>query len=252
MISTSQIKHAKSLHHKKFRDLHDLFLAEGEKIVAELPKSNLFVESVFATSHWIETNRGIFSAETLIHEASSKDLERISTLKTPSSVVAVVKKPLIIDDFSTIAHQPILVLDTIQDPGNLGTIIRTADWFGIKQVVCSRETAELYNPKVIQATMGSFARVNIAYLNLPEFLNRFNGGKTIFGATLKGEPISQLKPHGDSILVIGNESRGISKEVKPYLTKEIKIPGGQAAKSAESLNAAVAAGILMAWLIVNI
>ncbi len=250
MLSATQIKFVKSLHQKKFRDLNNLFLVEGEKMVSELPKSLLVVEAIFATIGWMEANPGLFPGKAPIHIATKRDLERITTLKTPPAVLAVVKMPIVNYDFGASTGHPTLVLDKIQDPGNLGTIIRTADWFGIKEVVCSKETADLYNPKAIQATMGSFARMNVQYRNLPEFLRGVEGQKSIFGATLKGDPIGHIKPASGSILVIGNESKGISEEVMNFLTNEVTIPGG-GMKSAESLNAAVAAGILMAWLTAN-
>jgi len=248
MLSASQIKYVKSLQQKKFRDLYNTFIAEGEKIVNELPGSNLQVDEIFATQDWVEKNRGLFSSNIPTHTASCKDMERISGLKTPQSVIAVIKKPDVGGGFYIEPNDQILVLDTIQDPGNFGTIIRTAHWFGIKHIVCSKNTADLFNPKVIQATMGSFARVKVSYLDLVHFLKEKSGHRNIFGATLRGEDIKDCTPSKGSILVIGNESKGISKNILPLLTKEITITTGASKDSAESLNAAIAAGILMAWI----
>jgi len=247
MLSTSQIKFVKSLHQKKFREIYDVFLVEGEKIVGELPSSNLKVEAIYAKKGWVDSNKLPLNASIPIYLASNKDMERISGLKTPPAVVAVVRKPNF-DEASEISQDNIvLALDTIQDPGNLGTIIRTADWFGIKQVVCSMETADIYNPKVIQATMGSFARVNTSYLNLADFIAKARNGTPIIGATLKGISLKDCKPPKGGIIVIGNESKGISMDILPLLTKEIQIPKATLTESAESLNASVAAAIIMAW-----
>ena len=247
MLSTAQIKYVKSLHQKKFRDLHNVFLVEGEKIVGELTSSSLKVEAIFAKQSWIDANQLLFDASIPNYTATNKDMERITNLKTPSAVVAVVRKPPLDDAIEISSDKIILALDTIQDPGNLGTIIRTADWFGIKQVVCSMETAEIYNPKVIQATMGSFARVKTSYLSLSEFISKKSGETPIIGATLQGQSLKDCKPPKGGIIVIGNESKGISKEILPLLTKEIQIPKATFSESAESLNASVAAGIIMAW-----
>ena len=248
MLSHSQIKHIQSLQQKKFRRQHGVFLAEGEKIVSELLQSHFTTESLYALEGWLSENRGKIPEGVKVFEASYKDLERISGLKTPNKVLAVAKTPEIAEP-PAVDH--VLVLDTVQDPGNLGTIIRTADWFGIRHLVCSPETAEVFSPKVIQASMGSFLRVNVYYTELPVFLKKIPEELPIFGAFLNGENIASLPAPGKGVLIVGNEANGISAAVSTFVAKKISIPRVQhmgMANIAESLNASVAAGILMAWM----
>ncbi len=251
MITASKIKWVRSLARKKFRKESGLFIAEGDKIVRELASSNnLEIQEVFALENW--TGRKQLPESIPFTVVNVRELERISLLSTPNQALALVKIPEY--DLSTIPIQEnhILVLDNIQDPGNLGTIIRTADWFGIRDIVCSHATAELYNPKVIQATMGSFARVRVHYTNLESFLGSLAGDTPVLGAMLSGEMLHTARLPQKAVLVMGNESQGISQQVVPYLTQKIFIPRGQSgASGAESLNAAVATGIILSALCSN-
>lgn len=234
MISINQKKLVNSLKQKKFRTERGLFVVEGVKLVQELLMSSYEVIEVYATTVWIENNQQIECSE-----ISEKELKSISSLKTPNEVLAVVKqkKPNLID-FSSLLN---IALDKIQDPGNFGTIIRTADWFGVQNIVCSVDSVDVYNPKVLQATMGSFFRMNIIYMDLSQFLTE-NSSLKVYGALLDGENVYQkeLISKG-SVLLMGNESKGISAELRPFISEKILIPNfGRA----ESLNVATATAIL--------
>jgi len=245
MLSKSQLKYIQSLHHKKFRDLEGAFIAEGNKVVLELLQSGQFVcEQLIGEQEWLHANemliRKHFSGDLL--EVKDFELQKVSALSTASQVLAVFKKmqPKEI----VIKGRVTLLLDTIQDPGNLGTIIRIADWFGIAAIICSSDTADQYNPKVVQSTMGSLARVNILYTDLSKFI-RSNNKIKIYAAALNGKGISTLKGLKEGFIMIGNESKGISAELMEAATEKITIPK---IGSAESLNAAVATGIILSHL----
>lgn len=243
MLSINQIKHIRSLSQLKFRKEHRQFIAEGTKIVGELPASAIRVEDVYGLEAWIEENRGKFEyIRAGVHQISTKELERISMQKTPNQVLAVCSIPE--HELQSIYEEDgsLLVLDGIRDPGNMGTIIRTADWFGIRNIVCSNDCVDVYNPKVVQSSMGSIARVKIHYTDLAAYLA--NTEQEIYATVMDGESIWEVKP-GKGIYVIGNESNGIRPEVMQHATKKISIPS---AGEAESLNAAVAAGIVLAVL----
>lgn len=236
MITANKKKFVKSLAQKKFRTEHDCFVVEGVKLVEELLQSDFRVLDIYATSNWIENN-SLVDAE----QVSRKDLAIMSSFKTANEVLAVVKqKQHYTIDYSK--HLTI-ALDNIQDPGNLGTIIRTADWFGINTIVCSTDTVDIYNPKVIQATMGSLFRVNVAYTDLAEFFEQ-NNSLNVYGALLDGENVYQKRLNNKgSILLMGNESKGISSQLQPFITDKVLIPKvGQA----ESLNVSTATAILCA------
>lgn len=246
MITKNQIKHLSSLKQLKFRKEFREFVVEGEKMLAELLKSDLEILSVYALEEWINTNEDLLLSLNIdICKVSPKVLERISSLKTPNKVLALVKMPEYPLPQKSDFEDLVLVLDKIQDPGNLGTIIRTADWFGVKHIVCSEDTVDLFNTKVIQSTMGSFLRVKTHYTKLSGFLkNNVSQGLNIYGALLDGENVYDHKFPGKGILIIGNESKGISDEIEQLITHRISIPAHKNSK-AESLNASVAAGILM-------
>jgi RNA methyltransferase, TrmH family len=239
MLGKSKVKYIQSLGQKKQRDEDGVFIAEGPKIVAELlAADNATVREVFALEEWIDRHNSEFG-ESIVHEVTEDELGKISQLSTPNQVVAVVSKfelPLIYTKYTVS-----LVLDGIQDPGNLGAIIRTSDWFGIRQIICSPDCADIYNPKVVQATMGSIARVNVHYNNLVEWLVSQKHTR-IYGATLDGKDIGMIKKMTEGVIVIGNEARGISENVLEMLHERITIPGKG---HAESLNAAVATGIIL-------
>lgn len=246
MLSKNQIKLINSLKIKKFRDEEKLFIAEGTKIVPELQNSSVEIKEIYATTSFINTNK--FSKNIAVFEISEKELEKISSLKTSNQVLAVCSTPLYNLSELNFKDKITLALDEIKDPGNLGTIIRIADWFGIETIICNNETADVYNPKVVQATMGSISRVKVIYTDLVEFLKSESADKNkIFGATLDGENIyTNSKSNG--IIVIGNESKGISESVLKYVNYKIKIPNFSHLKAsegeAESLNAAIATAII--------
>ena len=237
MLSKKVLKYIQSLGLKKSREESGLFIAEGPKIVEELMQ---FVpdqiQSVYATPAF-QSNHAFSNIE----EISDIELEKISQLKTPNQVLAVVKQfKVSTPDVSRF----LLYLDTIQDPGNFGTIIRIADWFGIKDIVCSAGCADQYNPKVVQATMASIARVNVFYDEENHWLQQQSA--PIYAASLHGKPLSQFQKTEKGILIIGNESKGIRKEFMDLANEPVTI---QRRGEAESLNAAVATGILLSHLL---
>ena len=244
MLGKAKIKYIQSLGQKKYRDEESLFIAEGPKIVTDLLHSAThYVKEVYAVKEWLKDNSD-HPLEKVFTEVSDEELERLSQLKTPHQVIAVVKKfdaGKAIDVKGTIT----LVLDTIQDPGNLGTIIRLADWFGLSQIVCSKDCADIYNPKVVQATMGSIARVKVFYIDLLYWLKQ-QQDILIYATMLEGKDITQMNGLKEGLIVIGNESRGIQTEILELANERITIPRkGQA----ESLNAAVAAGIVLSHIV---
>lgn len=239
MLSKSTIKYIQSLQHKKLRDAEGLFVAEGPKLVKELLTGNIFTcKGVYALPSWIESS-GIAQQE-MIFPITEIELEKISQLSQPNAVVAVFQKKEVVTDF--LLHNNItLMLDDIQDPGNLGTIIRIADWFGIKNIICSNHTADMYNAKVVQSTMASLQQVNIMYTDLLPWLEQ-NKGIPILAATLGGTNIKALAPIKEAILIIGNESKGVRHDLLQLSTQHITIPR---IGEAESLNAAVATGVIL-------
>lgn len=233
MLSNNKKKFITGLKLKKNRVKSKSFIVEGEKLVDELLKSDFEVNEVFCTQNW---SKNKVSDATVISE---QELKSISQLKTPNNVLAIVKQPK--QQLVNINQSISLVLDNIKDPGNLGTIIRIADWFGIENIVCSNLTVDVYNSKVAQATMGSIFNVNIVYTNIVDFLTS-NKSLMIYGAVLNGNSVYKTKLiDKGGIVVIGSESHGISKEVLPLLKQKITIPSFG---KAESLNAAVATSII--------
>lgn len=242
MLIKSQVKYIQSLSHKKLRDSEGVFVAEGPKLINELLSARLPVQQLYAVKEWIAEQGEPLTAG--VTEISQSELERISLLQTPNQVLGIFKKP----DFS--ANTPLrnsisLMLDTVQDPGNLGTIIRCADWFGIKQIFCSTDCADAWNPKVVQATMGSIARVQVAYGPLGRWLDQAPGLPT-YAAVLEGADLRKLSPVKEGIIIIGNESKGISEAILARCSNRITIPRHG---EAESLNAAVATGIILSHII---
>jgi len=242
MLGKLRAKYIQSLGQKKVRDTEGVFIAEGPKIVAELLAApGMEIQEVYAVKEWMSANEQVVAGIT-ITEVSEDELIKISQLSTPNQVVAVVKKmnTPVISTRNTVS----LALDGIQDPGNLGTIIRIADWFGISQVICSHECADMYNPKVVQATMGSIARVNVLYTELAGWLS-LQKDTRIYAALLEGQDVANLQKLQEGILVIGNEARGISAAIVEQVNVKVTIPKKG---RAESLNAAVAAGIILSHL----
>ena len=246
MISKTYTKYIQSLHEKKFRDIENAFIAEGSKVVMDfLTSSKIVCERLLATAEWLKENEQQIKKypHVQLEVVEDFELDKISALSTPNKVLGVFKK--IIDEPINPKGTITLVLDNIQDPGNLGTIIRIADWFGIQAIICSENSADRYNPKVVQSTMGSLARVEIIYTNLADWLLK-NKDIKIFATALDGVGLQSIKGLKEAIIIIGNESKGISAEILELANEKLTIPkvGG-----AESLNAAVATGIILSHII---
>ncbi|AUC82402.1 RNA methyltransferase [Lacinutrix sp. Bg11-31] len=233
MLSKSQIKLITRLKQKKYRIADGFFVAEGIKVINELLDSSLGLHLLFTT----ESFKSHTENETLITET---ELKKISFLTTPNKALAVFKIPV----QKNSEYQGLIVaLDSIRDPGNLGTIIRLCDWFGIKELVCSKETVDCYNPKVVQATMGSITRVNISYLDLNTFLAEAE--MPIFGAFMDGKNVYKSELPKAGIIVLGNEANGISEAIEKQVTSRIAIPRFGDLQATESLNVATATAILL-------
>lgn len=247
MLSKNQIQFVKSLTINKYRNLHKRFIAEGPKLVEDLLGSSYQPRQLFGVSDWVESHQETLPSDLQTTKVSSKELKRISALKTPNQVLAVVEIPEINQPIIPVDHT-LLMLDGISDPGNMGTIIRTADWFGIKNIICSENCVDIYNSKVVQATMGSIFRLNIFNKNLEHFLQNLPKNIPVYGTLLEGSNLFSTKINEPGIIIIGNESKGISSQIIPYITKRIRIPDYSASKtnSAESLNAAIATAIVLA------
>jgi TrmH family RNA methyltransferase len=244
MLSKNQIRFLQSLRMGKFRDQNRLFIAEGSKLADELLKSEFIIRSLFATGSWIESHReklktGMYP----VQEITEEELKKVSSLTTPNEVLAVVEYPSKEMQELEVMGDLVIVLDRIQDPGNLGTIIRTADWFGIREIICSVDSADVFNPKVVQATMGSVFRINVYYADIVNLLEKFGHSRIFYGTSATGENIYSAELKFPSAVIFGNESRGISSEIRKMLTTTITIPS--VSPGAESLNAAVAAGIII-------
>jgi len=238
MISKSQISFIKSLHQKKFRKEHHLFIVEGLKSLTEFIHSEFQIDSIYHLAD-VVPKLGKLSQNIKLHQISPQDLSKISALSAPQQLLATIKIPATeILKIELLEGQFIMALDGIQDPGNLGTIIRTADWFGIKQIICSHDTVEAFNPKVVQASMGSLARVNIIYADLKELLSRTN--LPVYGALLDGKSIYKTTFGQEGILLLGNEGKGISADLLKMINFPVTIPRFG---SAESLNVAISASI---------
>ncbi|HET6242992.1 MAG: RNA methyltransferase [Bacteroidetes bacterium] len=255
MLSKNQIKLINSLKIKKFRDESNLFLTEGTKIVSEILNSPLTIHSIYAKKTWLDQNNYLLAQRNDLvdstFEISDKELERISSLSTANEVLMVVAKPSPIFQLETLTGKLTLMLDEVKDPGNLGTIIRIADWFGIENIICSKNSVDVFNPKVIQATMGSVSRINIFYQDL-EFVLEGNISKhlslPVYGALLNGENIYKVKLMKWGIILLGNESKGISNQLLPFITHKIKIPSYG---NAESLNVSTAAAVICSEFVRN-
>lgn len=237
MLGKTQVKYIQSLVHKKFRDEHGRYVVEGPKMVTEaLTHARADVEQIYATPSWVYESD---LAGIPLTEISPSEMERISSLTTASSALAILRKPVW---KRPLAPKGItLVLDNIQDPGNLGTIIRTAEWFGVEQVICSEGMADCFNPKVIQATMGSIFRLPVFYEDIMTWVDGA-GDVPIVAASLEGKPMKPGRPAKDLLLIIGNESSGIRPALQAKATHQWLIPRHG---NAESLNAAVATGIML-------
>ena len=235
MVSKNQIKLITSLQQKKYRNEHKLFIAEGVKVIQELLQSNFVLEHLFVTE--VIFDEISISKKTFINEA---DMKRITALSSPSSCLALFKIP----NEPKIDNKGLIVaLDDIRDPGNLGTIIRLCDWFGVTQLLCSAETVDVYNPKVIQSTMGSIARVKVNYVDLSKFISE--SSLPIFGTFMDGKNVYKEVLPNEGILILGNEANGISTSLEKTIKYKIAIPRFGEIQQTESLNVATATAILL-------
>ncbi|WP_392348811.1 TrmH family RNA methyltransferase [uncultured Polaribacter sp.] len=234
-ISKNQLKLITSLSQKKYRQKHNLFIAEGVKVLNELLNSTFEIETLFCTDDFEAT-----ISEEKVVRISETELKKVSTLKSPNKALGIFKIPkekAVQNSGLTIA------LDAINDPGNLGTIIRLCDWFGITQLVCSKDTVDCYNQKVVQASMGSLTRVSIHYTDLENYITKSN--LDTFIADMDGENVYKTKLPKEGILIMGNEANGVSKEIKSLLQYKISIPRFGETQETESLNVAAATAILL-------
>lgn len=246
MLSKAQIKYIQSLQHKKYRQKFGQFIAEGDKIVQELLQGGKDVQAVYATRDWLLDHRGLAESATGmdVQEVEPAILKQLSSLSTPNQALALVNIPP--SPNPVLSGHVTLVLETIQDPGNLGTIIRIADWFGIRQIICSPDCVDAYNAKTIQSTMGSIMRIPVIVKDIPELLADSRHIPS-YAATLHGDNIVHTPKISEGMILIGNESRGLSEKVLELCSHRITIPRiGQA----ESLNAAVATGIICGRLLI--
>jgi RNA methyltransferase, TrmH family len=247
MISRNKLKFIASLQKKKIRDEERLFVIEGDKLVKEFLATGVPVKMVVAKPEFISSLSSSMQGQAAdIESVSYEELKQISTLKTPHNALAVIHMPdnemntdNIFDHFCT-------ALDFVQDPGNMGTIIRAAGWFGIKNIICSEDCVDIYNPKVIQASMGAILHVNVFYCDLKEFLKQAKEKSVcVFGTMLDGKSIYEHKLDNKGVILLGNESKGISAELIPFITEKIKIPKfSKATEGIDSLNVGMAASVV--------
>lgn len=243
-MTKAQIKFIQSLSRQKYRKEYNAYVVEGDKNAKEWLQSGCKVQYIAANSQWLDLNKTLIKKhpEAELIPAEDFELEKITSLQHAQQVILVVGKPAALS-FAPVKGQWSLFLEKIQDPGNMGTIIRTADWFGISQVICSPDCVEIFNPKVVQASMGSLLRVNILEMDTEEFLRKHD--QPLYAAYLGGTDMRLLKEPEPGAIAMGNESQGLSGRVVERATHKITIPG---AGTAESLNVSVATGILCAWL----
>lgn len=249
MLSKNSIKYINSLKIKKYRLEHQSFLVEGEKCVSELLNSSLTTKAVYCNESWYNRNSRLIRNDSIIVELiTDSELSRISDLTSPNQVLAIAAMPDPPKPDMKMFSDIILALDSIRDPGNMGTILRTADWFGITNVVCSTDCVDIYNTKVVQASMGSIGRIRVHSLNLVDLLSMRPNKTPVYGALLEGETITSKKFSKNGILIIGNESQGISNQLLPLITDPVFIPpflhSENSSYHAESLNASVANAII--------
>lgn len=232
MLTKSQIKFITSLHKKKFRDQYKLFIAEGFKTISEFLDSNIQLQELYTTE--------VINSDAKQVLVTEHELKKISALKTPNSALGIFKIP---DSRPIDASKLIVALDNVRDPGNLGTIIRLCDWFGVQDLVCSKHTVDCFNPKVVQATMGSLARVNISYLDLAHFLK--NQAVTKYGAFMDGDNVYETRLSDTGILLMGNEANGITPNLEALTDRRLSIPRFGKLQETESLNVATATAVLL-------
>jgi len=247
MLSQNKIKFIRSLDIKKNREQHQCFLVEGEKMVLELLDSNFKTLELFALKSFISSHSKNIDKNIPVIEISEQELNKISSLKTPNQALAVAKIPDAKLNTKT-SLELCIALDNIQDPGNMGTIIRTANWFGVTTIFCSTDTVDAYNSKVIQATMGAIFRTTVFYGDLTIFINEAKkNGQPIYGTMLDGKNLYEADLKKNGLIVLGNESKGISKPIQNLIDNKIRIPNfPEDSSDMESLNVAIASAIVLA------
>jgi len=249
MPSKPELKFIRSLHQKKFREQENCFIAEGIKVVEELLQSDFAVKNIYAVSDFA---RQLIAQHKKLKEktvtVTEDELKKISALATPNKVLAVAEIPATEIKLSSVSNSLSLALDNVSDPGNLGTIIRIAHWFGIENIICSENCVDAYNPKVVQAAMGSLFFVNVAQTNLNRFFSGAENDIPVYGTILNGKSIYESNLSSPAIILLGNESTGISDELKTYITHPITIPSAvqKGKHKPDSLNVATAAAVVCA------
>ncbi|GHU83519.1 RNA methyltransferase [Bacteroidia bacterium] len=245
MLSKSKVKFIRSLEMKKFRILHNAFVAEGNKLVADMTGA-FECEWMLAKTSWMATQGDIPAAELLVDE--DDEIHKASFLKTPQEVIAIFKLPTYNIEDADAATQLVIALDGIQDPGNLGTIVRLADWFGVEHIVCSLDTADVFSPKAVQATMGALARVQVHYTDLEAWLKSVSSRSIpLYGTILDGENIYTQPLSHSGVIVMGNEGNGIRPDIAPLISQPLYIPAYPPERAtSESLNVAIATAIVCA------
>ena len=251
MISKNRLKYVRSLEMKKYRKAEGVFVAEGHKLVGDL--LDVFeCKYLAATSEWLSANAAWVERQRRsgveVDEVTDEELKRASFQETPEQVLAVFKQLTYEVDVNEVARKQLcLVLDDVQNPGNLGTIVRLADWFGIEHIFCSKGCADIYNPKTVQATMGGIARVQVHEADLPELLSRLDKDIPVYGTFLDGENMYGKELENRGLIVMGNEGKGVSKEVAAFVTERLYIPNyPEGRETSESLNVAIATAIVCA------
>lgn len=247
MLSKAKVKYIRSLERKKIRNEEQVFIAEGNKIVADMLAAEFACEWLLAKSSWMAL-QGDISAKELVVAEDEDDIRKVSFLKTPQDVLGIFKKPLWdVDSFSA-QGKLVLALDGIQDPGNLGTILRIADWFGIEHIVCSNDTADVFSPKTVQSTMGALAHVKVYYTDLEAYLKeQAANGIPLFGTFLDGESLYCKDLAASGIIVMGNEGQGIRPNIEALVSDRLLIPNySDGRETSESLNVAIATAVVCA------
>jgi TrmH family RNA methyltransferase len=247
MLSKNKKKLISSLYQKKYRNLHGLFIAEGHKLNADLLSAGAGCIELFTTREWSDQNEYLIPHTTELSIVTMSELKSISNLKSPPPVIGIYKINKEKINIETLQSSLTLALDEIQDPGNLGTIVRIADWFGIKHIVCSENTADIYNPKVVQATMGAIARVKIFYTDLNTIITEYKktSDLPVYGTFLDGENIYTKTLSEKGLIIMGNEGKGISKDLEMLTTDKLYIPAyPPGIPTSESLNVAVATAVV--------
>lgn len=251
MISKNKVKYIRSLEMKKFRKADQVFVAEGHKLVGDLLGA-FECTYLAATAVWLEQHANILNGDMLLHtevdEVTDEELKRLSFQETPQQVLAIFRQPQWSVNLKEVASRGLcLALDDVQNPGNLGTIVRVADWFGIEQVFCSHGCADIYNPKTVQATMGAMSRVQVHYVDLAESLQQLDGSIPVYGTFLDGENMYGKELANQGVIVMGNEGKGVSKAVEACVGERLYIPNyPEGRETSESLNVAIATAIVCA------